>query len=201
MIGKKALLAVVLLAAAAAQASTIATFADPAADGSTPLFSIDLVADTITGGWTDAQTGLNLEIGATTYTDAWFTMTPLAYAAPTFMGMTGAGEINFYADGAPGTPLLKIAFASGQLNFGGLGGDNIFSGNSVVFSGSALPPAAYTEESFAFSFANQRLVRAPSGAPMGFTSTAAFTSSALPEPASLVVLALGMPLLFLRRSR
>ena len=38
-------LVLVLLAAAAAQASTIATFADPAADGSTPLFSIDLVAD------------------------------------------------------------------------------------------------------------------------------------------------------------
>ena len=41
---------------------TIATFADPSTGSGNPLFTVDLVSDTITGGWADSKTGLYLVI-------------------------------------------------------------------------------------------------------------------------------------------
>ncbi|MBI5864061.1 MAG: PEP-CTERM sorting domain-containing protein, partial [Planctomycetes bacterium] len=49
-----------------------------------------------------------------------------------------------------------------------------------------------SQEAFAFSFAN------PVGTPENYTATASFTSSAIPEPASIALLAIG-GLLALRR--
>ncbi|MHC4719724.1 MAG: hypothetical protein ACYSYT_04520 [Planctomycetota bacterium] len=49
-------------ARAHAATKTIATFGDPAVDGTTPLFEINLTSNTITGGWDDSQTGLDLDV-------------------------------------------------------------------------------------------------------------------------------------------
>ena len=120
-------------------------------------------------------------------------MTPLAYSAPVFTGQTGSGTILFFADGTNTNPLFQIDFASAQISVGNLAGDNIFSANSVILTVGPGGPTAYTQEaSFAFSFANQVPIRAtPTAPPTGFTATAAFTSSAIPEPAVALMLCLG----------
>ena len=187
--------------AVSAQAMTIGTFADPALDGSTPLFTIDLNADLVTGGWGDSQTGLNLDLLGTVHNDAWFSMSPLVYTSPLFTGQTGPGTILFFADGTNSNPLLQIDFASAQISVGNLAGDNIFSANSVVMTVGPGGPTVYTQEaSFAFSFANQIPIKAsPTAPPTGFTTTAAFTSSAVPEPAVALMLLLGAALAIRRR--
>jgi hypothetical protein len=90
---------------------TIATFADLAPDFSTPLFTVD--GATVTGGWSDAQTGLNLHMVLTNhiYNNAFFTMDPLTLSN----GMTGPGAIKFYDDGeipAQISPLFEVDFQS-----------------------------------------------------------------------------------------
>ena len=188
--------ALALLQGTLAHAYTLGTFADPALDGSTPLFTI--AAGQITGGWSDAQTGLDLEfpVSSTVYADAWFMMDPLSYVGGPTGATVGSGTIRFFADGmAPtSTPLLQIDFNSASLTFGTLGGDNIFSGSQVAFSGSEVP-ANLAMESSAFSFANQTLLPGSNG----FTTTASFTSSAVPEPATLAFMLIG--LLGLRKRR
>ena len=87
-----------------------------------------------------------------------------------------------------------IEFDSAQLN-GSLGfGSSDFSGQNVTFSGSLIP-FVLTSEAFAFSFAN------PSGTPSNFTVTSSFTSSAIPEPASLLAFGLATPILMIGRRR
>ena len=177
------------------QAATIATFADPALDGTTPLFQVDLSTDLVTGGWADSQTGLNLEVLGNTYNNAWFDMTPLVYTAPTFTGQTGPGVVSFYADGTNANPLLLVSFSNAQISVGNLAGDNIFSANGVTLvADTGSGPTAYVQDaSFAFSFANQIVIRpTPTAPPTGFTATAAFTSSAVPEPAVALSVLLGL---------
>src|SRR5262245_44217310 len=97
-----------------ANAVTIATFADPAANGSTPLFHFNTTSPTtgtISGGWTAA--GLDLETPGTAFPDfpnAKFTMPPVS--ASSLMGLTvwslGPGQINF--TDSVGSPLLQINF-------------------------------------------------------------------------------------------
>ena len=67
-------LAVALMFVGNAYSDTIATFSDPALNASTPLFKVDDVAKTIKGGWTDAQTGLNLHVvvNGHTFNDVFF---------------------------------------------------------------------------------------------------------------------------------
>jgi hypothetical protein len=171
---------------------TIATFSDPALNGSTPLFSINQGGGQVTGGWSDAMTGLDLQIILTghTYANAFFTMQPLTLTGNT----TGSGAIKFYADGenpALLSPLFQIAFASGQLSTLGLGGDDIFSLNGVVFSGRDVAAYTFSDEVFAFSFAN---LKSLSVAQRAYSATAAFTSSATatPEPATIALLGAGV---------
>ncbi|MBX7135264.1 MAG: PEP-CTERM sorting domain-containing protein [Fimbriimonadaceae bacterium] len=177
-------------AAVASQAFTMATFADPAIDGSTPLFS--LTGSSITGGW--SGTGLLLQTpgwAAPDYADAKFTMAPVALTpvAPGFWN-AGNGQIDF--TDSSNNLVLRITFDSGFVSVNGAGASDLFS-NNVVFSGPGVP--VVTDETFNFSFANFQ----PNA--NGVTATAAFTSSAVPEPASIAAIGLGLAAVIRRRRK
>jgi len=178
---------------------TIATFDDPAVDSTTPLFTVDLNNDEITGGWPDTQTGLDLNVvySGHTFSDAFFTMTPVSYTGGLMGGSTGGGTVKFFADNqsTATTPLIQIKFDSATLSPTSLGGVELF-GNDVEISGSEIGGATLTDEAFSFSFANQVIWPEE-----GFTATSAFTSSAVPEPATLALLGLSSLSLILRRRR
>jgi hypothetical protein len=74
-----------------------------------------------------------------------------------------------------------------------VGGSSLF-GNGVTFSG-PLVPSGLSQETFNFSFAN--FVQNANGA----TATAAFTSSAVPEPASIAAIGLGLAAMIRRRRK
>ena len=181
-------------------ATTIATFADPAIDGSTPLFTVG--TGTVDGGWDDTQTGLTLEVvfSGNTYSDAFFEMGQLTYNSST--GVTSSGTIKFFEDGAStsGIPLIQIDFDSGQVfptNFSAM---DLFFANGVTISGSEietvlLEDELLVDESFSFAFANQTI----NGG--GFTATSSFTSSAnvIPEPATICLLSLGFVMIRKRK--
>lgn len=178
---------------ATSQAFTVATFADPAVNGSTPLFTFDSGANTLDGGWT--ATGLTLLTpgwAAPDVTDAQFTMSTLALT-PVVAGVytTNGGTINF--TDALSNAVMTITFGSGTfVANNGVGGSD-FSGNNVTFSGPGI--SGWSGETFNFSFAN------PEFNGNIATYTASFTSSAVPEPATMVALASGVGLLMARRRR
>ncbi len=169
---------------------TIATFADPSGNGEYPLFTVDFTNLTLNGGWSDAQTGLLLDIpySGNSFTDAWFEMTQVEIS-PALTGETGGGEINFYADGDSITPLITINFQSGYVDNITFGADE-FSGENVIISGSEIT-GTLLEEEFSFSFANKMLLPGSNTLDDGFTATASFTSSAIPEPATICILGFG----------
>ena len=179
---------------------TIATFDDPAMDSSTPLFTVDLNTNFITGGWDDLKTGLDLDViySGNTFVDAFFEMTPVSYTGGLMGGPTGGGTVKFFADGQSTgmTPLIQIDFNSAALSPTSFGGVELF-GNDVTISGSEIGGATLTNEAFSFSFANQILLPDE----VGFTATSAFTSSAVPEPATVALLGFGSLSLILRRRR
>jgi len=181
----------------------VATFADPALDGDTPLFIIDFVTGQLTGGWEDDQTGLDLEIvwtGVPVYEDAFFIFEPIVFNGDITGGTTGAGVIEFYADGdtAMTEALLKLEFGIAHISLGGVYAHSIISADNVTISGAGIP--ALEMEEFSFSFASKQPLGGDWGNATGFTATAAFTSSAIPEPVSLGLLALGS-LVLLRAGR
>lgn len=181
---KKAYTAIAaLLFAVSAQASTItvATFADPAIDATTPLFTYDTGSNTLSGGW--ALDGLTLETVSGDYDDATFTM----LATPGVgTGLVGAGQVDFYDNMS--NLILTIGFNSGQVTPIGFGATEFMATNAVNISGPILTDPLI-DESFSFMFANQMAL----GGDGSYTATAAFTSSAtaVPEPASLALVLVG----------
>ncbi len=179
---------VVGLGATTASAATIATFSDPAPNGDTPLF--EHVGTMLTGGW--SGTGLTLLTPASggSYPNATFSMTPLTILDA--YGTLSGGNIQFRDSSA--NLVLQIAFTSARL-FEPFGfGASVFTAppSAVTFSGPIITnPATLSDQTFAFSFANQAAVPPAPPDPGGYSWTAAFTSSAVPEPASLMLLAIG----------
>lgn len=194
------LLALVCVSGMALATTTVATFADPSPDGQSPLFTINTTTNTISGGWDDSLTGLNLEIKlgvAQVFTDAWFVMTDVSLLGSPYSYTTGGGQIDFYADGTNTNPILTITFASGYLTPLTVFGADLV-GNNVVISGTAIENTlVLSDEAFSFSLANQTPYSD------GFTGTASFTSSAfaeqVPEPVSMGLLLAGA--LLMRRKR
>ena len=188
--------------AASGTTITIATFADPAADASTPLFTVTFgTSGSVAGGWDDSQTGLDLEVPLTggLYEDAFFQMDPLTFNGDASGGVAGGGAIKFFDDNDNpdiAVPLVSITFSSGQLDPGSFYADDLFHLNNVQITVKDYPQTL-SQEQFSFAFANK--VMLGGACPTGFTATAAFTSSAIPEPATMILLSLGSLVLIRRR--
>lgn len=176
---------VVVACASGVQADTIATFADPALNGSTPLFSFNGGASTLSGSW--AGLGLTLQtpgLAAPDFTDVTFTMAATGVTGSLPFASIGAGSIDFFDNTA--SPIMTISWDNASLTSFGFGASQ-FAAQNVAFSGPAVP-GGFTDESFAFSFAN--LVVSPTGG--DWSATASFTSSAtIPAPGAIALLGMG----------
>lgn len=204
-----AFLSVGFISADAKASLTIATFADPSKNSSNPLFKVDFINMKLFGGWADAKTGLTLEIPYSGYTiqngtafeNVWFEMTDVKITDTDIIfgqkfGQTGSGVINFYEDNSNTNPLVIVDFDSGLVLQQSFGADETFVAENVTITGSKIP-GTLSEEQFTFSFANQAKLPGSTNWNDGFTTTAAFTSSAVPvpgpvpEPATICLLGLG----------
>lgn len=180
----------------AVQADTVATFADPATNAATPLFSLS--GNTLTGGWSGG--GLTLLTPGTPapdFADVTFVMTPLI-VTPVIpgLGVTSGGNVRFFD--SMSIEIFRIDFTGGVLTDGLSFGARDFMSNDVTFSGAVLGGLIATGEQFAFSFAN--LVPTQTG----YDVTSAFTSSAtlrVPAPSSIAGMGLTALLAARRRRR
>lgn len=173
-----------LTAAASAGTMTFATFADPAANSASPSFQMADDYSSLSAAWSGPGLTLEVPFAGQVYTDVRFLLTGSDPAQP--------GYVDFWNNTGP---IMQVAFASATLSEFGFGArDTTAAPGRVEITyypwGSFNP----TNESFAFSFSN--FVDDGQGR---ITATAAFTSSAIPEPATLAFLAMGCLPLIRRR--
>ena len=181
---------------------TIATFDDPAEDSDSAFFTVDLTNNLITGEWDEPGLSLDIPYSGQTFHNVIFTMPDVQITAlshPLKGTKTEDGEIMFFDPADMVNPLIRIEFDSAWLTFYGFGGSESFSGDAVTISGSQISGQLTEEAAFSFSFANQVALNDDWG--NGFEATAAFTSSAVPEPATICLLGLGALATLTRRRR
>lgn len=170
---------------------TLATFTDPALESTTPLFVVNVTEGTLTGGWD--LPGMDLTFpGSGTFADVIFTVTPTSYSGTIEAGETGSGGFAFFEAGADvgsDTPLLEMSFDKALVSPGSIYATTL-NAIDVDVSGSAVP-SGLEDVSFAFGLANQTALSDDEG----FTATASFTSSAIPEPSLLLMLLAGIPVI------
>ncbi len=184
----------ILGGAVASQAFTVATFSDPAPTGSTPMFTLDIANNKLSGSWLNP--GLKLltpGLSAADVDNAKFKMNPISLN-PIGIGLytAGPGQLDF-TDAADNL-VFRINFTTGLVAPTSFGSSEFF-GQNVQFSDANGPLTGLSQETFSFAFAN------PQFAGNSLTYTAAFTSSAVPEPGTMLALAAGAAGMIARRRR
>jgi hypothetical protein len=198
----------VVLAVNQAQALTIASFADPTVGAPSIAYMVEarngppgVISQPANAPTVDLAIDPSLP-GGGQYTDVTLSFAPLSYTGNFLAGaMVGGGYFEFIKDNQT---LLRIDFDSAFLTRWGIGADDIFNADGVTFTVLGQPIQLESGTgSFAFSFTNQRPVPGAPAPASGFDATAAFTSSGtvVPEPFTLVFLALGTGLMLVRRHR
>ncbi len=182
-------LAIVAIAAAS-QAFTVASFQDPTIGQS------NLVVFTLSGGSLSAgYTGIELNVLGTNYSNVTMTITPVTISGsgPVYNVAAGSAVFSTGSD----SNVLTITWDGASLVEPFSLGGSFAAAQTVTFSGSSVPAAAatWTSRQFAFSFANQQT------GPNGTTYSASMTSSAVPEPATIAVLAMSIVGLVARRRK
>jgi hypothetical protein len=181
----KKILALVALGAVAAASQaqfTVATHDDPSGSAANPVVTWNQTANTLSASW--LATGMTLDTpgltGGGSTANAKLSMNPVSL---TNLGggvyQMGAGLITFTG----GLFVDPIAAGSGDIQ-----------GFNVTFSGPNVP-GGWSQEAFSYALTN----RSVSG--NNVTYTAAFTSSAVPEPATMIALGAGLAAFAARRRR
>lgn len=173
---------------------TVATFNDPAVDGTIALFEVNLETKIINGLWFSMYENLDLKIpiagAGTTYEDVRFVMPDVTITDETspMLGIrTEQGVISFYENDSAVDALVEITFNSAWITYTGFSASDFFADDNVTISGSQID-GTLSGGSFSFAFTNHQPIEGDWD--KGFTATAAFTSS-VPEPATVVLLGLG----------
>lgn len=187
---------VAVAAGSFAQSRTMVTFADPSLDGSNKLFVFNTTTNILTGSYTG--TGMTVQtpgVGGGSVANAKFTTSAIQLTQVPGSGIYtgGAGQVRFYTEDA-NQPFFVVDFTGATLfnplNFGA----SQLNGSGVQFSGPNVP-GGLTQQQFSFALANPTV----NGNEISYTSS--FTSSAVPEPATMTALALGAVSLLRRRKK
>lgn len=183
--------------AAMSHAFTMATFADPSQGSAQAMFFWDKVSNTLGGSWHNdgmtVQTPGFIGGGAVDHSQMDFDSVTLTPIIPGQLYQMGAGRVRFHL-GDVSNAFFEIEFNGGMFQVGQGAGASTLTGNIVRFIGPNVPTGLENEQ-FSFALTNE----ATNGTVV--TYTASFTSSATPEPASMLALGVGLAAVLRRRAR